>query len=197
MPEDQQEQIKNQKLDDVTKQYDHNYGNFILSCTHKKKVQLKFLYSQNNLFWIMLYYVAHHTSGLQSTDPHASVFNSREKAYLSNRKFKKKCDMMSISLIYEHQQQEHIALIKDLETVPEQFHKLPFHSWVHNNTPVNALTEKAHEMIWHQQLIHLCQVLFRRLTNMLIVFQIFPDLILMMLLSVLLVQKLTFVRIVR
>ena len=62
---------------------------------------------------------------------------------------------MSMRLIYEHQQREHIALTKALETVPEQFHKLPFHSWVHNNTPVNALTEKAHEMIWHQRLIHL------------------------------------------
>ena len=59
-PEDQQEQIKNQKLDDVTKQYDHNYGNCILSCT-QKKVQSKCLYSRNILCWIMLYYANHYT----------------------------------------------------------------------------------------------------------------------------------------
>ena len=83
------------------------------------------------------------------------MFNLREKAYLSDRKFKKKCNMMFMRLIYEHQQREHIALTKALETVPDQFHKLPFHSRVHNNILVNTLTEKAHEMIWHQQLIHL------------------------------------------
>ena len=42
-----------------------------------------------------------------------------------------------------------------LETVPKKFHKLPFHQWIQRNTPVNALREKAHEMSWHQRLIHL------------------------------------------
>ena len=34
---EQQEQLKNQKLDAIVQQYDHNYGNCILACTHKKK----------------------------------------------------------------------------------------------------------------------------------------------------------------
>ena len=46
-------------------------------------------------------------------------------------------------------------ILKALETVPNQFHKLPFHSWIYNNTPVNALTEKTNEMIWHQRIINL------------------------------------------
>ena len=37
LPEYQPEQIKNHKFDEVTKQYNHNYGNCILSCTYKKK----------------------------------------------------------------------------------------------------------------------------------------------------------------
>ena len=58
-------------------------------------------------------------------------------------------------LIYEYQQQENVSLMKTLETVPNQLHKLLFYSWIHNNTPVNALTEKANEMAWHQRSIHL------------------------------------------
>ena len=62
---------------------------------------------------------------------------------------------MSIQLIYEHQQQEHLNLINALEQTPVRFHKLPFNQWIADNTPVNALTDQAHEMIWHQHLIHL------------------------------------------
>ena len=86
-------------------------------------------------------------SGLQSTDPHASVFNSRDKSYSNNKEFEKKCDLLSLRLIYEYQHQEHVALLKALETVPNRFHKLPFHSLIHNNTHVNALNEKSYEMI--------------------------------------------------
>ena len=39
--EDQQEQIKNHKLDEVTKQYNHNFGNCILACTCTKKSPIK------------------------------------------------------------------------------------------------------------------------------------------------------------
>ena len=60
-----------------------------------------------------------------------------------------------MQLIYDHQQQEHIRLLNELESVPTHFHKLPFHSWIHHNTPVHALSKQAHEMIWHQRLIHL------------------------------------------
>lgn len=58
-------------------------------------------------------------------------------------------------LIYKHQQQEHIVLMNSLESVPSHFHKLTLHSCIHSNIPVNYLTEKAHEIIWHQQLIKL------------------------------------------
>lgn len=78
-----------------------------------------------------------------------------ERAYADNHDFRKKCDMLSVNLIYEHQQQEHINLMSSLESVPDQFHKLQFHSWIHNNTPLNALTKKAHKMSWHQILIHM------------------------------------------
>ena len=94
-------------------------------------------------------------SGLPLTDLSATVLNSQEKAHAEDREFKKKCDLLLMRLIYDHQQQEHIKLVNELESVPTRFHKLPFHSWIHHNTPVHALTKKAHEMIWHQCLIHL------------------------------------------
>ena len=44
VPANQQEKIRNQKLDEVVKQYDHNYGNCILSCTHKKKFNKMYIF---------------------------------------------------------------------------------------------------------------------------------------------------------
>ena len=94
-------------------------------------------------------------SGLNASDPTANIFNSREKAYQDDKDFRQQCDLKSIQLIYDHQQQENIKLINELEQTPVRFHNLPFHLWITNNTPVNALTDQAHEMIWHQRLIHL------------------------------------------
>ena len=89
LPEDQQEQIKNQKLDEVTKHYDQNYGNCILSCTHKKKSNRNVYITgiiHAGLCYTMPLIIP---SGLQSMDPHASVLNSWEKAYLSDPKLNK------------------------------------------------------------------------------------------------------------
>lgn len=49
-----------------------------------------------------------------------------------------------------------------LESVHQQVHKILFHTLIYNTTPVNALNttpvnslkEKAHEILWHQYLIH-------------------------------------------
>ena len=67
---------------------------------------------------------------------------------------------LSARIIYEHQkrehqQREHINLISVLESVAQKFHTLPFHTWICNNTPVKSLKEKAHEMLWNQNLIHM------------------------------------------
>ena len=60
-----------------------------------------------------------------------------------------------MQLIYEYQQQEQVKLMNSLQLVPKQFYSLPFHKWVHQNTPVHALTEQVHKMLWHNRLIHL------------------------------------------
>ena len=77
------------------------------------------------------------------------------KAYLEDPSFQKSFDLKTLELIYKHQQTKHIKLTAGLQTVPTKFRKLPFHRWMQRNTPLNALKEKAHEMLWHHRSIHL------------------------------------------
>ena len=89
-----------------------------------------------------LYYAFDHPSGLSADNQSATVLNSRGKAYNYNAYFRKNCDLVTIKMIYEHHQREHINLMSVLESVPEQFYKVPFHSWIHDNNPVNDLKKK-------------------------------------------------------
>ena len=52
--------------------------------------------------------------------------------------------------------------MNSLSQVPKKFYNLPFHIWFANNTPVNVLREEAHEMLWHQRLIHLAPQTLRQ-----------------------------------
>ena len=89
IPECQYNRINDQKLDDVTKLYDHNYGNFILSCTHKKNfnqnVYIPGIICSELCYTLPLII----PSGLPATGQSATVLNSREKAYSDDRGFKK------------------------------------------------------------------------------------------------------------
>ena len=117
VPVDQQDQIRNQKMDEVVKQYDHNYGNCILSCTHKNKFN-KNVYIPGIIHARLCYTMPLIIpSGLKLSDPGESVFNSQEKAYTNDKEFKNKCDLLSMKLIYENQQREHIGLMNVLESV--------------------------------------------------------------------------------
>ena len=100
--------------------------------------------------------------GLPESDPSTNTFNSREKAYNDDPAFKEKYDLKTLQLIYEYQQCEHLQLMNSLSQVPEKFHKLSFHIWSLNNTPINASREEAHEMLWYQRLIHLSPVTSRK-----------------------------------
>ena len=148
-------QINNQVLDDKNSDYDHNYENCILCCTCKKKIDSNVYIP--GIICVGLCYIKSLIipSGLQASNSTANVFNSRKKAYQDGKDFHWKCDFKSLQLIYEHQQQEYLKLINALEQTSMQFHKLLFHKWIANNTPVNALTDQPHEMIWHQCLVHL------------------------------------------
>jgi len=92
---------------------------------------------------------------IASNHPSATPLNSPDKALDVDPVFNLNCKRKSLEAIYEYQQQQHLDLMQILESVPSQFHKLPFNHWIARNTPVNALTDKANEMLWHQRLIHL------------------------------------------
>ena len=44
VPKKERDKINNQKLDEVAELYGHTYGNYILSCTHKKKYIYIYIY---------------------------------------------------------------------------------------------------------------------------------------------------------
>ena len=90
-----------------------------------------------------------------SNHPSATPLNSLEKALDVDPVFNLQCQQKSFEAVYSYHQQQHLELMQVLDSIPEQFHKLPFHQWIARNTPVNALTDKAHEMLWHQRLIHM------------------------------------------
>ena len=76
LPETQKQRVRNQRLDDVTKQYDHNFGNCILACTHKKKSNRNVYIPgiiRAGLSYTMPLILP---SGLRATDPSASILNS-------------------------------------------------------------------------------------------------------------------------
>ena len=85
----------------------------------------------------------------------STIFNLREKAYQKDLSFQKACDAKAVKLIYEHQERNHLQLVQVLESVPKDYHSLPFSSWIKHNIPVHALTKKAHEILWHQCLMHM------------------------------------------
>ena len=115
MPPDMKDKINNQVLDNETSKYDHNYGNCILCCTHKRKfnrnVYIPGIICAGLCYTIPLII----PSGLKISNPTTNVFNSREKAYQDDKDFCQKFKLKSIQLIYEHQQQEHLKLINALE----------------------------------------------------------------------------------
>ena len=80
MPPDMKDKINNQVLNEDTTEYNHNYGNCILCCTHKRKFNRN-MYIPGiicaGLCYTMPLIIP---SGLKASDPTANIFNSSEKA---------------------------------------------------------------------------------------------------------------------
>ena len=51
-------------------------------------------------------------------------------------------------------QEKHIELMSCLESLPKEYHLLPFHKYYAKNIPILALNKEAEAMLWHQCLIH-------------------------------------------
>ena len=63
--------------------------------------------------------------------------------------------MEIIRAIYEHQEEDYRKLREAMETVSVEFAKVPFHNFIHANTPVNAIRTATEHRLWHQRLLHI------------------------------------------
>ena len=104
--------IQKQELDNTTKSYIHNYGNCMLCCAHMNKFNCN-IYIPGIICAGLCYTMSliFHT-GLQVSDPVATIFNSQEKAYKEDKDFRTSYDLKMMQLVYEYQQKEHLKLIK-------------------------------------------------------------------------------------
>ena len=84
--------IREQELNITIKKYTHNFGNCMLCCTHKNKFNCNIYIT--GIIQAGLCYAMHLAipSGLKSSDPAASIFNSQEKVYKEDI-FWKSCDL--------------------------------------------------------------------------------------------------------
>ena len=98
LPEEQQQRLNAQELDEVMEKYDRNYENFILCCTHKQKFNRNVYIPgviQNGLCYIMPLILR---SDIPEDADGATVFTLQEKAYLEDRSFRKACNAKKCSL---------------------------------------------------------------------------------------------------
>ena len=95
---------------------------------------------------------------LEREHPDASPKTSSEVLKEVDSKFKQECKTKALEMLYQFQQDQHIQLMSQLESLPkdisENVAKLPLHNLMYTITPVSALKKEAEELLWHQRLIH-------------------------------------------
>ena len=134
-------------------EYQMDYGNCKLICFHRKtksrNVEVPGIIRSGLCYTLPLL-----VPDLPANDPKATIFNSSEKRLKFDKKFKNECEIMQFKLIYEHQQKEYTKLINLIDTLPEDVQKLPFHLYIAEATPINAIKQEALELLRHCRLIH-------------------------------------------
>ncbi|KAG7369949.1 GAG-pre-integrase domain containing protein [Nitzschia inconspicua] len=68
--------------------------------------------------------------------------------------FATSCARATIMNIFAHQESQYAQLRSDLEHMPEDFSLLPFHDYIHANTPIHSIKAATERMLWHQRLGH-------------------------------------------
>ncbi|MCE2996259.1 MAG: hypothetical protein LW863_11705 [Flammeovirgaceae bacterium] len=64
------------------------------------------------------------------------------------------CQKATLLNIFLHQVDHYHNLRKDLETTPSTYYSLPFHEYIHRNTPISTIKTSTERMLWHQRLGH-------------------------------------------
>ena len=102
LPPTERDKIKKQKqeLDEVQYSYNHNYGNCMLSCTHKRKFNRNIYIPgviRNGLCYTMPLMICRER--LPADFEEATVVNSFDKVYQDDLPFRKACDAKAVELI--------------------------------------------------------------------------------------------------
>ncbi|KAG7360930.1 hypothetical protein IV203_036029 [Nitzschia inconspicua] len=74
--------------------------------------------------------------------------------HLHEPDFATSCARATIMNIFAHQEPQYARLWSDLEHLPGDFSMLPFHDYIHANTPVHSIKAATERMLWHQRLGH-------------------------------------------
>ena len=68
--------------------------------------------------------------------------------------FADECKRAAAYSVFLHQEADYERLRDNLSMVPLSLHNIPFHEYIHWNTPVNSLRTQTARMLWHQRLGH-------------------------------------------
>ena len=133
--------------------YNHDYGTCMLTCIHRNKhshsISIPGIIRSGLCFIQPLMVLS-----LDKDDPKATVLNFLEKALAEDTESVEQIKVQSLKLIYEYVQDKHIELISCLESLPEEYHSLPFHEYFAKTIQITALNKEVETMLWHQRLIH-------------------------------------------
>ena len=66
-------------------------------------------------------------------------------------------------MLYNYQQNKHVELMLVMESLPEEYHSLPFHTFLANTLPINVVNMEAEAMLWHQRLVYCGPHLMKRI----------------------------------
>ena len=86
--------------------------------------------------------------------PWATPATSSEAAMLADPEFAEECKKATIQAIYAYQEDQYSTLRNELEDTATMFHKLPFHEYIQQHTPVASIKAETERLLWHQRLGH-------------------------------------------
>ena len=138
-------------LDNIN--YNQDYGTCMLTCIHRNKhsrsISVPGIIRSGLCFTQPLI-----VPDLDKDDPKATVLNSLEEVLAEDSEFVEQVKVQSLKLIYEYIQEKHTKLMSCLESLPEEYHSLPFYEYFAKTIPIAALNKEAEAMLWYQCLVH-------------------------------------------
>jgi hypothetical protein len=80
--------------------------------------------------------------------------DTKDQVLADDPEFQDDCTNASLLHVYAFQENAMSKLQSDLEDMPRNIMKLPFHEYIQENTPVQAIRQETERLLWHQRLGH-------------------------------------------